>query len=230
MYRILKKLLEVAPTSCHDDLRRMYFRSQIRGDTFDIPDPEFRLLDRLLRPGDWAIDVGANIGHYTKKCSDLVGVEGRVIAVEPVPTTFAILASNVAAFRFPNVTLLNVAASQCNSTLGISIPKSETGTEKNFYQAAVTQGMSDFRVVALQLDSLSLEHPVRLIKIDAEGHDSNVIDGLRRTLQRDHPIIVIESTSAECTSLLHSFGYMRTDLPKSPNSIWATTALDLGNR
>lgn len=50
-----------------------------------------------MAPGDWALDIGANVGHYTKRMSDLAGPEGRVIAFEPVPDTFAVLCANAQA-------------------------------------------------------------------------------------------------------------------------------------
>lgn len=61
--------------------RQLRYAAQISRNRFESPEPEFRALDQFLRPGDWAIDVGANVGHYTKRMSDIVGHTGRVIAL-----------------------------------------------------------------------------------------------------------------------------------------------------
>ncbi|KXZ45788.1 hypothetical protein GPECTOR_50g581 [Gonium pectorale] len=50
-----------------------------------------------LRPGDTVVDVGANTGLFTLLASELVGAGGRVVALEPLPATFAVLEANVAA-------------------------------------------------------------------------------------------------------------------------------------
>jgi FkbM family methyltransferase len=54
------------------------------------------LLERELRPGMHAFDLGGNIGYYTVMMGRLVGPNGRVHAVEPVPENFDLLKRNVA--------------------------------------------------------------------------------------------------------------------------------------
>jgi FkbM family methyltransferase len=53
------------------------------------------LIERELRPGMRAFDLGANIGYYTVMMGRLVGPAGRVYAVEPVPANFDLLRRNV---------------------------------------------------------------------------------------------------------------------------------------
>ena len=48
----------------------------------------------MVSPRDWIVDVGANVGHYTKRLSELVGPKGRVIAFEPILETFSILSES----------------------------------------------------------------------------------------------------------------------------------------
>src|SRR5881296_3836076 len=108
----MKRLASLFPHSWQQELKRHYYRRQIRRQTFETAEPEFKLLSSIVSPGDWVIDVGANIGHYTKQFSELVGSEGRIFALEPVPDTFALLAANASLFKYRNVTLLNVAASE----------------------------------------------------------------------------------------------------------------------
>jgi len=199
-------------------LKRRHFQREIRRDTFRTNEPEWELSSRWLAPGDWAIDVGANIGHYTKRFSDLVGARGRVIAFEPVPATFELLATNAAQFACTNVTLLNLAASDSTQVLGMSIPTFDTGL-KNYYGAALTTA-GDLQVMACAIDSLSLNGPVRVIKIDAEGHDAVAVRGARQLIAAQKPTIVIESTSDEVKALLGELGYTSETVPGSSNVIY----------
>ena len=72
---------------------------------FVSDEPEFAVLDQYVRPGDWVVDVGVKIGHYTKRLSDLVGLNRRVLAFEAMPVTFSILAANVQRFAPQHIPL-----------------------------------------------------------------------------------------------------------------------------
>ena len=134
---ILKRLAAALPAAWQHDLRRAHFRRQIKRNVFTTSEPEYKHLDAFITPGDWVVDVGANVGHYTKRFSELVGPGGRVIALEPVPETFALLTSNAQLFKFTNTTLINTAVSDKCELVGMDIPSFETGL-KNFYMARVS--------------------------------------------------------------------------------------------
>jgi FkbM family methyltransferase len=215
----LKILVSRLPSAWQHELKRLHYRRQIRRQTFQTAEPEFLILDQLISSGDWVIDVGANVGHYTKRFSDLVGPQGRVIAVEPVPDTFALLAGNVSSFRHRNVTLLNLAASEQTAEVGVQIPDFETGL-KNYYQARLTTQASELQVLTIALDSLVLSRRIRLIKIDAEDHDSVVLRGLGRLLERDHPTLIVETSSPVAVRSLENMGYKSERLAGSPNVLF----------
>jgi FkbM family methyltransferase len=216
----LKKLASHLPASWQQEMKRLQYRGQIRLGTFSTSEPEFVFVEQLIAAGDWVIDIGANVGHYTKKFSDLVGPKGRVIAVEPVPDTFALLAANVAAFRHRNVTLLNVAASDKAAIVGMQIPDfTDTGL-KNYYRAALTAEASELEVLTVALDALAIDRRIALIKIDTEGHDPIVLAGLEQLLARDHPILIVEMGSAAVVEHLNGLGYASEKLPGSPNTLF----------
>lgn len=213
----LKRLAAQLPAGAQHELRRIFFRSQIRRRSFFTDEKEYALLDRLLRPGDWALDIGANVGHYTMRMAELVGAAGRVIAVEPVPDTFALLTENVRQSGHANVSLFNCAASQRTAAVGMEIPRWADGTG-NYYRAHVVSGSAQLTILALLIDSLALP-PVRLAKIDAEGHELQVLQGMCRLLDRDHPVLIVETDSSETLSLLESRGYRIDRLPESGNVV-----------
>ena len=213
---MLKRLAALLPVSWQHELRRLFFRRQIRGRRFMSDEREFALLDSILQPGDWAIDIGANVGHYTMRMAELVGGSGRVIALEPAPDTFALLAANARFFAHANVSLLNVAASDRTTSVGIEVPRFSNGLA-NYYQARLTADPVDLQVLAFPVDALALPVTVKLVKIDVEGHELPVLLGMRGLLERDHPVLIVETWAPDTVSLLKDLGYVTERLPESSN-------------
>ncbi|MFH1843209.1 MAG: FkbM family methyltransferase [bacterium] len=214
----MKRLASRLPNRYQQDLKRSYFALQIWGGQFVSEEPEFCQVGQWIAAGDWVIDIGANIGHYTFCFANLVGASGRVIAVEPVPETFELLANNVAFLPFRNVTLLNIAASDTPQIRGMTVPTYETGLA-NYYEAHLTRKDPAFRVLCTPLDSLHLDHPIKLVKIDAEGHELCVLRGMQTLLERDHPVLVVECGTPEVTAFLRDYGYHFEKTAGSPNLV-----------
>lgn len=180
---MLRKIANTLPPYARSELKRIHYRRQIRSGAFTSPEIEFRKIDSLVSPGDWVIDVGANVGHYTRRFSEIVA-HGRVIAIEPHPKTFAHLAANVADLE--NVTLINAALSDSFGEIGFSVPGD------NFYQAAVSEN-GDMKVATIPSAALSFEHKIAFIKIDAEGHEDVIIPALNDLIERHRPILMVEN-------------------------------------
>jgi len=219
---LLKRIAATLPHAWQQQLKRWYFASQLRRNRFVTNEQEFALLDRLVVDGDWVLDVGANIGHYTARLSRLVGRTGRVIAFEPVPATFELLAANIARLPNGNVTLLNAAASDATRTAGISLPKFESGLT-NFYMAKLGEGAGDVTVLTLPVDALAIPARVALVKIDAEGHEMSVLRGMTALLERDHPSLIVEDNSPDIGPFLRRFGYDVERLTGSSNATYRWT-------
>jgi FkbM family methyltransferase len=219
--RLLRRVAARLPIHWQAELKRIHFRRRIRRGTFVSDEPEFSMLSRLVAGGDWVVDVGANVGFYTKRLAELVGPEGQVLAFEPVPETFVLLANNVESCCLSNVTLFNAALSETTGVAGMSIPNfSDTG-QRNLYQAHITSPAdSELRILTLSLDAIQIPTTVRLIKIDAEGHELSVLKGMQKTLLRDRPILIVETNQTEVWELLGSLGYVSTRLPGSPNVVF----------
>jgi FkbM family methyltransferase len=142
----------------------------------------WRAMAGTIRPGDCVWDVGANIGHYTLRFADLVGNQGRVIAFEPSQDNFARLRAAVAD----------------RSTVALRL----LGLSNEASEAWVRQGGDELGATSeiIKLRSHDSDHlqPVRvdsgdrliggdvlppnIIKIDVEGHEWEVIEGLKATL------------------------------------------------
>jgi FkbM family methyltransferase len=213
--RLLKRVASRLPESVQHDLRRRFFSRQIRAGTFTTDEREYLRLSNFLREGDWALDVGANVGHYTRRMSELVGTSGRVVAFEPVPETFSLLVENARLFPHQNVTLLNVAVSDSATEVGMHVPTFDVGL-RNYYQARVADDAA-LRIVAISIDTLELPGPVRLVKMDVEGHELPALRGMRRLIERDRPVLIVETGSEATIGFVAAKGYSIERLPGSAN-------------
>jgi FkbM family methyltransferase len=219
MRKVSRVLASKLPIWCQQELKRGYFRRQIRRARFRSDEPEFDVLERWIGSGDQVLDIGANVGHYTGRFSRIVGATGRVFAFEPVAETFELLAANAMHFGARNVTLFNAAVSDSTRLLRMTAPKFDTELT-NYYQASLTSDDTGVAVLCVAVDGLDLPGPIKFAKIDVEGHELAVLQGMPRLLKRDHPTIMLEGQSDAVADYLRSFGYSFTKLDGSPNRIF----------
>ena len=215
-----KSIASRLPSRWQAELKRIRYASQIRRGTFATDEPEFVRLPEWVRPGDWVLDVGANVGHYSKRLSELVGPQGRVVAFEPTPATFAMLAANAQHFAHPNVTLVNAAVSDNTNLVGIAVPRFDSGLP-NYYEAQlVPSGNAPLSVLTLSIDSLGLNHRIALVKIDAEDHEAFVLAGMDKLISSFHPVLIVETGDPQIVAMLAAKGYSPEKLPGSPNVLF----------
>lgn len=141
-----------------------------------------RWITEHLRPGDIAVDVGANIGYFTLLASRLVGPEGLVIAFEPEPTIANRLRDNLAENHSANVQLYELVVSDRTGKAAIFRAR-----ESNL-GASATQGQEGDPATDVAMargdDVISPElwPRIRLVKVDVEGDEFNVLSGMRSML------------------------------------------------
>jgi len=152
----------------------------------------YELIKWNLPRSDVCVDVGAHFGFWSLKMSSKCKF---VIALEPVPSNFAILYNSIAASDAKNVLPLMLAAGESRG-MGI-IAKPKGGSDEMY---SMLEGLRDVqerhvvKVVDLDtlLDKLSLQR-VDLVKIDVEGFEEHVLKGLmRRITKRLINFIVME--------------------------------------
>ena len=93
--RLLKRTAwKILPQSTIQLIKKRHYLRLLRSPLLE-KEPELRVVRHLVKPGDTIIDIGANVGVYTKILSELVGPEGHVYSIEPFPSTFEILCFNL---------------------------------------------------------------------------------------------------------------------------------------
>jgi len=136
-------------------------------------------LRRRLRPGDWFVDVGANIGCMTALAARAVGPEGRVVAIECSPAVLVELRETLTRNRLANVRLVESAASDRREELTLFAgPSHNVGlTATVSHRGLQAQG----KVMAAPLGDLVTADELaraRLVKIDVEGAEDRVLAGM----------------------------------------------------
>ncbi len=184
-------------------IRELRHRKHLADLATDV-EPEAATVQRVLLPGQTALDIGANYGVFTKLFSELVGPAGRVLAFEPVPETYRTLAAGVRRYGMSNVKVFNNAVSDRAGHLAMTIPRNSDGYGDNLCCAHVTaqSGSPDsFTVESITIDSLQLPG-VDFIKIDVEEHELEVLRGCQDTIGRFHPVLMVEVTAQSTVDFL----------------------------
>lgn len=181
---------------------------------FDKVEPEQTgTFVRMVKKGHVVFDIGANAGYYTVLSARLAGPQGRVIAFEPAVRNLAYLYRHVTLNRLTNVTIVPAACSHAMALAFFSQgPNCATGHlgAENERQGdpVVTVSVDD---VAQQLDLLP-----DIVKIDVEGAEMNVLQGMQATLQKAKPAVLLsvhsEALRHQCLEYLKAFGYTSSAL------------------
>jgi FkbM family methyltransferase len=178
-----------------------------------------------LSAGAVFLDVGAHIGYYSLKASVRVGEGGKVISFEPNPRTLEQLRANIVASHAANVIVEPIAGTDSEQMLTLYDSTSEGNSGAS--SLALTNAdelrrgvLPSYAVRGRPIDQvvseLSLQR-VDVIKVDVEGAEYLVLRGLRETLRRFHPKVVIEvvpfqlaamnATAEDLVSLMKELGY-----------------------
>ena len=150
---------------------------------------------RRLQPGMQAVDVGANHGVYTLAMAAAAGPTGRVWAFEPTPATGDLLQQSLDLGGFSHAGLLRTALSDRSGTARFNVGKQ---SELNAI-ARDESGPGSIEVKVATLDGVSLDlgwRGIDFIKIDAEGHDRNVLLGGKSFFERESPLVMFEIASS----------------------------------
>jgi FkbM family methyltransferase len=168
--------------------------AQLRSGAFERAETHF--VERFLRPGMTALDIGAHHGYYTLLASILVGTQGRVIAFEPSPRERIRLERHVRLNKCTNVLIEQVA-------LGASPGKAELflveGMEdycNSLRPPAVNAETHKVPVNLTTLDeflSSAALAEVHFVKLDVEGAELDVLKGASNLLkQSSRPVFMVE--------------------------------------
>lgn len=182
-----------------------------------------QVLARMATPGTTAIDIGANVGYYTLLLAEAVGPSGKVISFEPNPRIGAMLRMSVSINGFGSRVLVrDEAVSASNSgRLTFAIPKHEPKNaalvadevHRRAFVHAFGEDLDFVDVPLISLDSLQLEN-VGVVKIDAEGAERDIWNGMQQTIRSNPGIrIVMEFNARRVENAMDFFAAVSSVFP-----------------
>lgn len=190
-------------------------------------------LPNLVQKGDTAIDIGANLGYYSRPLSQIVGNEGRVYCVEPVPVIFEVLKRNM--HRRANATLLNYALGEESGCVDMV---NDTVAEVGYFgtgRNAVSDGQSSAEAIHFTVQMrrgselfAALER-LDFIKCDIEGYERIVLPEMRALIERFHPVVLLETdgdTRRDMVAMFADMGYRAYTLSDDGSECPLTTDSD----
>lgn len=171
----------------------------------------------LVRPGDWAIDAGANVGIVSSQLCAAVGPAGLVSAWEPIKRNLERLRFLKEENRLGQLAVMPYAAGAEDATVPIGV-----GREGRSGWSSITASWTSERKVEVALRRLDSfpeagDRALRLVKIDVEGYEFEVLEGCRQLLARHRPWVYCEfndlllrdrgRSARELLDLLADLGY-----------------------
>ena len=154
------------------------------------------LMLRVLKPGDFVVDVGTHFGYEALLASHLVGAAGRVVTFEPNPDAIRVAAPNLAART--NVELVSKAVGDREGTIVLERPP----IGQSAFARTTPEDVPTGRGLMVPLTTLDATlgtstRPIRFLKSDVEGGEEAVLRGARRLLAKDAPLLVLEADFPE---------------------------------
>jgi FkbM family methyltransferase len=153
---------------------------------------------KYVKPGTVFVDIGAHFGYFSSLASKLVGKRGQVHSFEPTPSTFRILEKNL--HKRGNVFLNNLALWSEDKVITLNDyglkycafnslfdPKLDKKTLKHI-------SVKKHKIIATSVDKYVFDNGLvpNFIKIDAESAEYEIIAGMKKTIDKYHPIISLE--------------------------------------
>ena len=175
--------------------------------------PEFRyhyFARKLVSNGDTVVDIGANLGYYSRLFAKWVGPKGKVVSVEPVDIFAGIIRWNTK--KYGNVEVLNFALGSEKKEVTLATPDrfgylrtglahivdDETSGHEYSFRAQMERG------------SVLLKDLTRLdfIKCDIEGYEGFVLPEIMVLIRKFKPIVQVETAGENRKNLERFFGDM----------------------
>lgn len=151
------------------------------------------LCHRVLRPGDVFVDIGANCGVVTFTAAPLVGPRGEVHAFEPQPAAARLLHSTIERNAFSHVRVHEVALSDSDGSSAMWVPDDNRGAASLERHGA--RGGESIEVTTRKsgpfLESTLGDRPIRMMKIDVEGHEATIVRDASGFLATNGPEVIV---------------------------------------
>lgn len=200
------------------------------------------LMRRLLAPGDTFVDVGAHVGLHSLVAANAVGPDGQVIAIDPQPYCCERVLTNAALNGLTNILVIVAAAGEIDGFVTLHSQQRGDHTRLTLTGEGIADLPARFEAPLARLDTLAARHelgPIKLLKIDVEGYEAEVLMGAAGSLAvTEHIIFEIlpgapQAKTEQIVRTLNDLGFVLRRLDgaswapgsRSPeDNVWAARA------
>jgi len=153
---------------------------------------ETELVKKEIKKGDIVLDIGANIGYYTLVFSQIVGTEGRVFAFEPDPNNFALLKKNIEINNLKNVVLIQKAVSDVSNPLSLYLCDYNHAQHRIYPSSRCNEKITvESTIIDDYFSEKEFCNKINFVKIDVEGAEYDVIEGMQKTLKSNPELKIL---------------------------------------
>ncbi|NER08076.1 MAG: class I SAM-dependent methyltransferase, partial [Okeania sp. SIO3C4] len=163
----------------------------------------FQLIPKFLQNGDCFIDIGAHIGYYSVLAAKIVGIEGKVFAFEPELSNYQKILENISLNNLNNISLFNLAVGSETKQTQLFFNQDNDGGHalwdvgKHPFNQKSLGNQTMQNIQQSTLDDILVRQKdigqIKMIKIDTEGAELDVIKGAVNTFsQYNVPYIICE--------------------------------------
>ena len=198
---VIRGLCQTAYLGDHTAICRILGRYKMYVDTRDVGVASHLMLDGywemwnteaivdLVKPGMTVLDVGAHCGYFSVLMADLIGPQGKLLSFEPNPPMAELLRRTVAVNGFDGRTAVyEVALGNRSGSAVLDVPRNEP---KNAHVVQGKRGPGMVEVALQRVDEIPGALDADFIKIDAEGAEQEIWEGLSGVLSRERPLTIL---------------------------------------
>lgn len=147
-----------------------------------------KVVEKYLKPGSLFVDVGANVGLFSLLAARIVGPSGRVVAIEPAPAAAQALRATVDANGLGTIVSVKEIAAGAEQGLGtLSVAQNSTHSSLVAGDGAATNVVATIAPLDDALDGMLPD----MVKIDVEGFEANVIEGMKAIFRANPDVLVV---------------------------------------
>lgn len=197
----------------------LYFSNMISDTRYvlGVYEPEIAAkIETYIKSGYAYIDVGANVGYYAMLASKTIVKNNQtIIAIEPFDANIQMIHNHLSKNEIKNVTVIQNAISNSEKIVEFSLTDNHAAntyiSDSEFYKTAPKT-----KIKAVSLDSIcdAYNFEKLLIKIDVEGAEAEVLEGMKNCIEKYQPKILLAThechvvgVEQKCLTILKGYGY-----------------------
>lgn len=143
-----------------------------------------RLIRHLARSGSLAVDIGANVGYFTKIMADAVGERGAVLAFEPDAQNLKLMRHAIRRSGFTHITVVPAAVGERTGSTLLYLNPDHPGDHR-IYPSDSRRNCQEVALWSLDdyLERTNQGRELSIIKVDVQGAELQVLHGMEKTLR-----------------------------------------------